>query len=66
MIQLDKYPHSPRMVATFSENHKKHTITLCTKGQGKSAVFMARLNKQELKALCEYIEINFPIHKEDY
>ena len=66
MIQLDKYLHSPRMVAAFSENHKKHTITLCTKGSGASAVFMARLNKQELKEICAYIEANFPIHKEDY
>lgn len=66
MIQLDKYPHSPSMVATFSENHKNHTITLCTKGQGKASVFMARLTKPELKELCTYIEANFPIHKEDY
>ena len=66
MIQLDKYPHSPHMVATFSDNHKKHSITLSTKGQGKSAVFMAKLNKQELKEICAYIEANFPIHKEDY
>ncbi len=66
MIQSSKYPHTPLMVKTFSENHKKHTLTIRTQGQGKSATFMARLNKSELSDVCEYIEANFPIHKEDY
>lgn len=67
MIQLTKkYPHSPNMVKTFSENHKKHTITLRTQGQGTSATFMAKLNKKELAELCDFIEINFQIHVEDY
>lgn len=67
MIQLTKkYPHSPTQVLAFSENHKKHTITIRTQGGGSSAVFMGKMNKAELKKLCNFIESEFPIHKEDF
>ncbi len=66
MIQLTKkYPHSPRDVLAFSENHKKHTLQLRTQGQGKSAVFFAKLNKAELNKIVAFMESEFPIHKED-
>ena len=67
MVQLTKkYPHSPSQVLSFSENHKKHTLLLRTQSNNKSAVFMAKLNKSELKQLCNYLESEFPIHREDY
>lgn len=66
MIQITgKSPHSPSDVSAYSENHKKHTLSIRTQGQGKAAEFSAKLNKAELKQLCSYIENNFPIHKED-
>lgn len=65
MIQSKNYPHSPRQVLSFSENHKKHTLTLRTQGQGKKAQFEAKLNRAELKKVVEFIENEFPIHKED-
>lgn len=66
MIQITKKsPHSPRDVLAFSDNHKKHTISIRTQGKGKAAEFFAKLNKKELKEICLYIEANFSIHKED-
>lgn len=66
MIQVTKKaPHSPRDVLAYSENHKKHTISIRTQGKGKSAEFFAKLNKKELQDICLYIEANFSIHKED-
>ena len=67
MIQLTKkYPHSPEDVLVFSENHKKHTLQLRTQGNGKSAVFMAKLNKDELRKVCSFISKEFQIHVDDY
>lgn len=66
MIQnTKKSPHSPRQVLSFSENHKKHTLEIRTQGNGTSSAFNAKLNRRELIQLCEYIEKEFPIHKED-
>jgi len=66
MIQITKKaPHSVGDVLAYSENHKKHTISIRTQGNGKSAEFFAKLNKKELKEICLYIESNFSIHKED-
>ena len=66
MIQITKKaPHSPRQVLGFSENHKKHTLEIRTQGNGTSAAFFAKLNKAELAKLCDYIEKEFQIHKED-
>lgn len=66
MIQLTKKsPHTPRDVLAFSENHKKHELSIKTFDNGKKSEFIARLNKKELKELCLYIENNFPIHKKD-
>ena len=67
MIQKTKKSHhTPSDVIAFSKNHKRHTLEVRTQGYGKSAVFSAKLNRNELIDICNYIESKFPIHKEDF
>lgn len=66
MIQkTKKSPHSPTQVKEFSKNHKKHMLTIETRGGGKSSVFIGKMNSSEIINLCEFIESNFAIHKDD-
>lgn len=67
MIQkTSKYPHSPRQVLEYSKNKKNHTLRIRTQGGGKSAEFFGKLNSSELEKVVNFIEANFPIHKEDF
>ena len=67
MIQkTKKYPHSPSQVKEFSKNHKNHSVTIKTSGGGKSSIFLGKMNSSEIIKLCEFIESNFVIHKEDF
>lgn len=67
MIQkTKKYPHSPTQVKASCHEFKNHSIMLKTSGKGRSAVFLGKMNTSEMKKICEFIESNFVIHKEDY